>query len=54
VLAPDAWERSGHVPDVLCSCGGLPYDGTLWLPYAGGDTSVSVATVPLPALMDRL
>jgi len=54
LLAPDAGERDGYVPNVVYSCGGLVHDGTLWLPYGSSDTRVAMATVPLEALLARL
>lgn len=53
LLTPDPLERTGYVPNVVYTCGGLLHDGTLWLPYASSDTRVAVATVPLDRLLAR-
>jgi predicted GH43/DUF377 family glycosyl hydrolase len=50
--APD--EQDGYVPNVVYSCGALLHDETLVIPYGVADTSVAVATVSLPALLDAL
>ena len=54
LLKPGPLERTGYVPNVVYSCGGLLHDGTLWLPYASSDTRVAMATVPLDGLLARL
>jgi predicted GH43/DUF377 family glycosyl hydrolase len=53
LLAPDGNDRDGYVPNVVYSCGGLIHDGTLWLPYGRNDNRVTLASVPVSALMDR-
>jgi len=54
LLVPIEEERAGYVPNVVYSCGGMIHNGTLVIPYAMSDTSSSIATVPLPALLDLL
>lgn len=54
LLAPNASEREGYVPNVVYSCGAMVHNGLLIIPYAMSDTASSVATVPLDALLDRL
>ncbi|GAB7040372.1 MULTISPECIES: glycoside hydrolase family 130 protein [Catenuloplanes] len=51
LLAPDATERDGYVPNVVYSCGGIVHDGDLWLPYGASDARVGFATVELAALL---
>jgi predicted GH43/DUF377 family glycosyl hydrolase len=47
-------ERDGYVPNVVYSCGALVHQDTLLLPYGMSDSSISIARVHLPALLDRL
>lgn len=54
LLVPDDDEREGYVPNVVYSCGGMIHDDTLWLPYGSSDTRVSLATVPVDDLLERL
>jgi predicted GH43/DUF377 family glycosyl hydrolase len=35
----------GYVPNVVYSCGGIIHEGTLWLPFAEGDSHVRIASV---------
>lgn len=54
LIIPREDERDGYVPNVVYSCGALAYQDTLILPYGAADSSITVARVPLPALLDRL
>jgi predicted GH43/DUF377 family glycosyl hydrolase len=54
LLSPLADEQDGYVPNVVYSCGGLVHEGTLVLPYGIGDSAISVATVPMDALLAAL
>ena len=54
LLAPQADEREGYVPNVVYSCGGLLHGGTLVLPYGCSDATIRVALVDLATLLDRL
>jgi predicted GH43/DUF377 family glycosyl hydrolase len=54
LLEPDHDEQDGYVPNVVYSCGALPHDGRLWLPYGIDDSRIGVAWVPLPELLDEL
>lgn len=54
LLTPTADEREGYVPNVVYSCGSLVYRDTLVLPYGCSDSSIRIALVDLPALLDRL
>jgi predicted GH43/DUF377 family glycosyl hydrolase len=54
LLAPEADEREGYVPNVLYTCGGLLRNGQLILPYGFSDVGVRIATVPLDELLARL
>ena len=54
LLEPDEGEREGYVPNVVYTCGALVHNNELIIPYAMSDSAASVATVPLPALLDAL
>ena len=54
LLAPEASEREGYVPNVVYSCGSLIHSGHLVLPYGYADVGTGIATVPLADLLGRL
>jgi predicted GH43/DUF377 family glycosyl hydrolase len=54
LLTAEQSERDGYVPNVVYSCGSLLHRQTVILPYACSDSSVRIATVDLPQLLDRL
>ena len=54
LLAPDASERSGYVPNVVYSCGGLVHGDELVIPYAMSDYASTFATVPLDHVLDAM
>jgi predicted GH43/DUF377 family glycosyl hydrolase len=54
LLSPATDEQDGYVPNVVYSCGALVHAETLVLPYGIGDAAISVATLPLPELLDAL
>ena len=54
LIAPDAVEREGYVPNVVYSCGGLIHGDRLVLPYGLSDAAIGIATVPLPDLLAEL
>ena len=54
LLAPDATEREGYVPNVLYTCGGLINGDQLVLPYGFSDTGIGIAMVSLPELLAEL
>jgi predicted GH43/DUF377 family glycosyl hydrolase len=51
LLSPATSESDGYVPNVVYSCGGLVHVDTLVLPYGIADTTIGIATVPLPDLL---
>jgi predicted GH43/DUF377 family glycosyl hydrolase len=51
LLVPAEEERSGYVPNVVYSCGGMIHNDTLIVPYATSDMYNEFATVPLPDLL---
>lgn len=54
LLSPSIDEQNGYVPNVVYSCGAMIHAQTLVLPYGIGDSSVGIATVPLPELLATL
>ena len=54
LLSPATDEQDGYVPNVVYSCGALVHAETLVLPYGIGDAAISIATLPLPELLDAL
>jgi predicted GH43/DUF377 family glycosyl hydrolase len=54
LLSPRSDDRSGYVPNVVYSCGGLLHGDTLVLPYGCNDVTVRVALVHVPDLLDSL
>jgi predicted GH43/DUF377 family glycosyl hydrolase len=54
LLVPADNERNGYVPNVVYSCGALVHGDNILLPYGIGDANISVATVSLDQLLDRL
>jgi len=54
LLAPDASEREGYVPNVLYSCGSQLHGGNLIMPYAMSDCASGFATVDLGELLAAL
>lgn len=54
LLAPDADEREGYVPNVVYSCGALVHADTLVIPYGCSDSAIRVGFVDLPQLLKEL
>jgi predicted GH43/DUF377 family glycosyl hydrolase len=54
LIAPSDDERDGYVPNVVYSCGGLLHGDTLVIPYGIADTSIAIATVQWPKLIDAM
>jgi predicted GH43/DUF377 family glycosyl hydrolase len=46
--------RSGYVPNVVYTCGAMLHNGMLVVPYAMSDQKTTIASIPLPALLDKL
>lgn len=53
-LVPSAENRSGYVPNVLYTCGGLRHGNALFLPYGVADSSVSFALLDIPSLLGEM
>jgi predicted GH43/DUF377 family glycosyl hydrolase len=54
LMMPRDEERSGYVPNVVYSCGGMLHNDSLIIPYAMSDISSSFATIPLDELLALL
>lgn len=54
LLAPDASEREGYVPNVVYSCGSLLHGGQVILPYAMSDKATAISSIPLADLLAEL
>lgn len=54
LVAPQEDERSGYVPNVVYSCGGLIYRGTLVLPYGISDCATRIARIDVEQLLTRM
>ena len=54
LMVPSDEERSGYVPNVVYSCGGMIHNGTLIIPYAMSDFATAFATVRVEELLDAL
>lgn len=54
LLAPNAEEREGYVPNVVYSCGSIIHNRNLIIPYGVSDTASSYASVNLNELLNEL
>ena len=54
LLSPIDEERSGYVPNVVYSCGGLIHNGNLIIPYGISDAATGFAVIELEKLLRRL
>lgn len=54
LLSPNEEERSGYVPNVVYSCGGLIHQDHLLIPYGISDASSGIAVVDVDALLANL
>jgi predicted GH43/DUF377 family glycosyl hydrolase len=54
LLAPNAEEREGYVPNVVYSCGSIIHNGDLIIPYGMSDYAATYACVNLNELLDEL
>lgn len=54
LLAPNASEREGYVPNVLYTCGALLHQGELIIPYGMADHATGFATVPLNEVLANM
>ncbi len=54
LLVPNETEREGYVPNVVYTCGALIHNDVLFIPYAMSDSATSIASVPLPDLLEHM
>jgi predicted GH43/DUF377 family glycosyl hydrolase len=54
LLAPNAEEREGYVPNVVYSCGSVIHNGNLIVPYGMSDYASTYASVNLNELLNEL
>ena len=54
LIAPQHDERSGYVPNVVYTCGGLVHGDHLVVPYGHGDQRITIAVLDLPGLLAQL
>ncbi len=54
LLAPDASEREGYVPNVVYTCGALQHAGWLIVPYAMSDYASSFARVRIDEVLNSM
>lgn len=54
LLSPQEDERNGYVPNVVYSCGGLIYRGSLILPYGFSDCATRIALIDMGALLGSM
>jgi predicted GH43/DUF377 family glycosyl hydrolase len=54
LLAPNAQEREGYVPNVVYSCGSIIHNSSLIIPYGTSDCASTYASVNLNELLDVL
>jgi len=54
LLAPNAEEREGYVPNVVYSCGSIIHNKNLIIPYGISDTASSYASINLIELLNEL
>lgn len=54
LLAPNAEEREGYVPNVIYSCGSIIHNGNLIIPYGMSDCASTYASVNIQELLEEL
>jgi predicted GH43/DUF377 family glycosyl hydrolase len=54
LLAPNAEEREGYVPNVVYSCGSIIHNGNLIIPYGMSDCASTYATINVNELLNEL
>jgi predicted GH43/DUF377 family glycosyl hydrolase len=54
LLAPNAEEREGYVPNVVYSCGSIIHNGNLIIPYGLSDYAATYASINLNELLNEL
>jgi predicted GH43/DUF377 family glycosyl hydrolase len=54
LIAPDASEREGYVPNVVYTCGAIAHNGRLIIPYAMSDRATRIASVSVDELLAKM
>ncbi|MEY4102115.1 MAG: hypothetical protein RIR88_249, partial [Actinomycetota bacterium] len=54
LITTEGSQNDGYVPNAIYSCGGLLYDGTLWLPFSESDKRVRIASIPIQELLSNM
>ncbi len=54
LIAPDASEREGYVPNVVYTCGAIAHNGRLIIPYAMSDRATRIASVSIVELLAKM
>jgi predicted GH43/DUF377 family glycosyl hydrolase len=54
IIAPEAREREGYVPNVVYSCGALLHQGQLLIPYGLADHATGFATIRLNEVLSAM
>lgn len=54
LLGTQGEDRTGYVPNVVYSCGGLIHDEILWIPHGVGDDRIRVASIGVQELFDAM
>lgn len=54
LVRPEPSDRSGYVPNVVYTCGGMRHGERIILPYAVSDTFSAMATIKIDALLETL
>ena len=54
LISSEGDERTGFVPNVVYSCGGIVHGDSLVLPYGCSDAFIRVATIDMPELLKQL
>jgi len=54
LLAPNAEEREGYVPNVIYSCGSIIHNGNLIVPYGMSDNASTYAAINLTEVLNEL
>ena len=54
LIAPQAQDRDGYVPNVVYSCGGMLHEKLLVIPFGVSDQAIGFATVEMDELLNHL
>jgi predicted GH43/DUF377 family glycosyl hydrolase len=54
LITPTESERDGYVPNVVYTCGALAHGDRLVLPYGCADSTIGIAVIDLPRLLNQL